>query len=44
MIFGLGFYLRNHHERLMLDGDARENWQGALDELGLSVHVDTLEE
>lgn len=28
----------------MLDGDAQENWQAALDELGLTVHVDTLEE
>lgn len=25
------------YERLMLDGDARENWQSALDELGLSL-------
>lgn len=24
------------YERLMLDGDAQENWQSALDELGLS--------
>ena len=32
------------YERLVLDGDAQENWQSALDELGLTVHVDTLEE
>ena len=32
------------YERLVLDGDAQENWQSALDELGLAVHVDTLEE
>lgn len=32
------------YERLMLDGDAQENWQSALDELGLTVHVSTLEE
>lgn len=25
------------YERLMLDGDARENWQSALGELGLSL-------
>ncbi|MFX9324867.1 hypothetical protein ABTP01_16435 [Acinetobacter baumannii] len=25
------------YERLMLDGDAQENWQGALNELGLSL-------
>lgn len=25
------------YERLMLDGDARENWQVALSELGLSI-------
>lgn len=25
------------YERLMLDGDAQENWQSALDELGLSL-------
>lgn len=25
------------YERLMLDGDAQENWQSALDELGLSI-------
>lgn len=31
-------------ERLVLDGDAQENWQSALGELGLVVHVDTLEE
>ena len=32
------------YERLMLDGDAQENWQSALDELGLSlVEADTVE-
>ena len=25
------------YERLVLDGDAQENWQSALDELGLSI-------
>ena len=25
------------YERLMLDGDAQENWQSALDELGLNL-------
>jgi hypothetical protein len=25
------------YERLMLDGDSQENWQSALDELGLSL-------
>lgn len=25
------------YERLVLDGDAQENWQAALDELGLSI-------
>ena len=25
------------YERLMLDGDAQENWQSALDELGLTL-------
>lgn len=25
------------YERLMLDGDSQENWQSALDELGLNV-------
>lgn len=29
--------LKHLYERLMLDGDAQENWQGALDELGLTV-------
>ena len=28
--------LEHLYERLMLDGDAQENWQSALDELGLS--------
>ena len=32
------------YERLVLDGDAQENWQSALDELGLTAHVSTLEE
>lgn len=36
--------LEHLYERLMLDGDSQENWQSALDELGLTVHVDTLEE
>lgn len=36
--------LEHLYERLVLDGDAQENWQSALDELGLTVHVDTLEE
>ena len=29
--------LEHLYERLMLDGDAQENWQSALDELGLSL-------
>lgn len=29
--------LEHLYERLMLDGDSQENWQGALDELGLSL-------
>ena len=29
--------LEHLYERLMLDGDAQENWQSALDELGLTV-------
>ena len=29
--------LEHLYERLVLDGDAQENWQSALDELGLSV-------
>lgn len=29
--------LEHLYERLMLDGDAQENWQGALDEFGLSL-------
>ena len=32
------------YERLVLDGNAQDNWHAALDELGLTVHVDTLEE
>ena len=36
--------LEHLYERLMLDGDAQSNWHTALDELGLAVHVDTLEE
>jgi hypothetical protein len=28
--------LEHLYERLMLDGDAQENWQSALDELGLN--------
>ena len=28
------------YERLVLDGDAQENWQAALNELGLSVVID----
>lgn len=28
------------YERLVLDGDAQENWQAALDELGLSLVED----
>ena len=36
--------LEHLYERLMLDGSSQENWQSALDELGLTVHVDTLEE
>ena len=36
--------LEHLYERLVLDGDAQENWQAALDELGLAVHEDTLEE
>ena len=29
--------LEHLYERLVLDGDAQENWQSALDELGLSL-------
>ena len=29
--------LEHLYERLMLDGNSQENWQGALDELGLSL-------
>lgn len=29
--------LEHLYERLMLDGNSQENWQGALDELGLSI-------
>ena len=29
--------LENLYERLMLDGNSQENWQSALDELGLSL-------
>ena len=29
--------LEHLYERLMLDGNSQENWQSALDELGLSV-------
>ena len=29
--------LEHLYERLMLDGDAQENWQAALSELGLSI-------
>lgn len=29
--------LEHLHERLMLDGNSQENWQSALDELGLSL-------
>ena len=29
--------LEHLYERLMLDGDAQENWQGALDKFGLSI-------
>ena len=29
--------LEHLYERLMLDGDARENWQAVLGELGLSI-------
>ena len=36
--------LEHLYERLVLDGDAQENWQSALDELGLTVYADTLEE
>ena len=36
--------LEHLYERLVLDGDAQSNWQAALDGLGLTVHVDTLEE
>ena len=36
--------LEHLYERLMLDGSSQENWQSALDELGLSVPVETLEE
>ena len=32
--------LEHLYERLVLDGDAQENWQAALDELGLSVVED----
>ena len=41
---GLQPSLEHLYERLMLDGDAQENWQSALGELGLTVHVSTLEE
>ena len=36
--------LEHLYERLMLDGNSQENWQSALGELGLAVHVDALEE
>ena len=36
--------LEHLYERLMLDGNSQENWQSALDELGLTVYVDALEE
>ena len=32
--------LEHLYERLVLDGDAQENWQSALDELGLSLLED----
>lgn len=32
--------LEHLYERLMLDGNSQENWQSALDELGLSVVIE----
>lgn len=36
--------LEHLYERLMLDGDAQENWQSALGELGLTVYTEPVEE
>ena len=36
--------LEHLYERLVLDGNAQENWQSALDELGLTVYAEALEE
>lgn len=36
--------LEHLYERLMLDGSSQENWQSALDELGITVHVEPVEE
>ena len=36
--------LERLYERLMLDGSSQENWQSALDELGLTVYKESVEE